>query len=246
MDKGLYVAMSGASATLRAQATVAHNLANADTVGFKAGHVATEAFRIPGAGLPTRVGAVPHAAGGFNASAGPLRTTGGALDVALDENVWLAVQGADGREAYTRAGELRLSPNGVLTTVSGHPVLGENGPLVVPPHENLTIGADGTVSIQPQAQQANTLAMVGRMKLVKVDDPTQLARGEDGLMRAAGALPPAAGDVLVSGALEGSNVDAPAMLVQMIELSRQFEMQVKVLKTGEENSRASTALMRLG
>ncbi|MFN3843167.1 MAG: flagellar basal body rod protein FlgF [Rehaibacterium terrae] len=246
MDKSLYVAMSGASASLRAQATVAHNLANANTVGFKAAHVATEAFRIPGEGLPSRVAAVPAQAG-FDARAGAVMTTGGALDVALHENVWLAVQDRAGGVAYTRAGELRLSPNGMLTTVHGHPVLGENGPITVPPHERLTIGNDGTLSIQPQGQGADTLAVIGRMQLVRAEAPNALARGEDGLMRAAGEpLPPAAGSALTPGALEGSNVDTAGMLVQMIQLSRQFEMQVKLLKAGEDNARASTSLMRMG
>lgn len=246
MDKGLYVAMSGASASLRAQATVAHNLANANTVGFKAAQATTEAFRIPGEGLPSRVAAVP-AHVGFDAGAGAVMTTGGSLDVALHENVWLAVQDRDGGTAYTRAGELRLSANGMLTTVGGHPVLGENGPITVPPHERLTIGNDGTISIQPQGQGADTLVIFGRMQLVSADAPGALRRGEDGLMRAAdGELPRVAGNALTPGALEGSNVDTAGMLVRMIELSRQFEMQVKMLKTGEENARASASLMRLG
>lgn len=244
MDKGLYVAMTGAQATLRAQAAVANNIANKDTVGFKAERVATEAFQIPGMGLPTRVDAI-GARAGYDASMGPIMATGGNLDVALHEGVWLAIQARDGEEAYTRAGELRLSPNGFLQTANGLPVMGQGGPLAIPPHERLHIGGDGTISIQPLGQGPETLATIGRLRLVQVDSPDQLDRGVDGLMRAQAPLAPAAGNALTAGALEGSNVDAAAMLVEMINLSRQFEMQVKVLKTGEETARASASLLRL-
>lgn len=244
MDKGLYVAMTGAQATLRAQAAVANNIANKDTVGFKAERVATETFQVPGIGLPTRIDAV-GARLGYDASMGPIMATGGSLDIALHEGVWLGVQGPEGEEAWTRAGELRVSSNGFLQTASGLPVMGENGPLAIPPHERLHIGGDGTISVQPLGQGPETLATVGRLRLGQVDDPALLQRGVDGLMRATDPLPPAAGNVLTSGALEGSNVDAASMLVEMINLSRQFEMQVKVLKTGEETARASASLLRL-
>lgn len=244
MDKALYTAMTGASATLRAQATVAHNLANVSTTGFKAGFVATEAFKVPGAGLPTRVDAVPRA-DGVNTAPGAVLGTGGALDVALHDGVWLAVQAPDGSEAYTRAGELRVSAEGMLTTASGALVLGDGGPISLPPYEQVQIGGDGTVSIQPLGQGPNTLATVGRLKLVLVDSPAALQRGEDGLMRATGELAPATGTALTSGALEGSNVEATTALVQMIELSRQFELQVKVIKDVEENARSANTLLRM-
>lgn len=244
MDKGLYVAMSGAQATLRAQAAVANNLANKETIGFKAERVNTEAFQIPGAGLPTRVDALT-AAPGYDASAGPLLSTGNDLDIALREGVWLGVTAADGSEAYTRSGELRLTPNGFLTTAAGHPVMGESGPLSIPPHAKLNIGNDGTVSIQPLGQGPETIALVGRLRLAQTDTPDQLLRGQDGLMRAPTALPQATGSTVTTGVLEGSNVDTAGTLVQMIELSRAFEMQVKVLRSGEEMARSSASLMRL-
>ncbi|MFZ5755468.1 MAG: flagellar basal body rod protein FlgF [Pseudomonadota bacterium] len=244
MDKGIYVAMTGAQAVLRAQAAVANNLANKDTAGFKAGRVATDTFEIPGEGLPTRVDAMPTSAG-FDASPGPVRITGNDLDIALRENVWLAVAGADGAEAYTRGGELRISPNGLLTTASGRPVLGDGGPVSVPPHAKLTIGADGTLSMQPLGQGPETLARTGRLRLLEAS-PDALARGDDGLMRAREPLPRAEGSVVTAGALEGSNVDVAGSLVSMIELSRRFEMQVKVMRDSEEMARASASLMRLG
>jgi flagellar basal-body rod protein FlgF len=245
MDKALYTAMTGAAALLRSQAAVSHNLANVSTHGFKAELVHTEPFKVPGTGLPTRID-VREAKVGFNASTGPLQNTGNELDVALHEGVWLAVLDQAGNEAYTRTGELRLGGNGQLTTASGYPVLGANGPIGVPPREKLLIGADGAISIVPEGQTPQTLAEVARLKLVRPDQ-TQLARSPDGLFRLpdAAEAPPAVGVALTSGALEGSNVSAAGALVQMIELQRRFEAQVKLMKTTDENARLSASLMRL-
>ena len=244
MDKALYTVMTGASATLRAQGTVAHNLANASTVGFKAGFVATDTFKVPGTGLPTRIDAVPRA-DGFDAAPGSILNTGGALDVALHDGVWMAVQAPDGSEAYTRAGELRISAEGMLTTASGALVLGDGGPISLPPYEQVQIGGDGTLSIQPLGQGPQTLAIVGRLKLVQVESPAQLSRGEDGLMRANAELPPATGTALTAGALENSNVDRAGGLVRRMGLWRNFERQVKVMKDVEDNARSANSLLRL-
>jgi flagellar basal-body rod protein FlgF len=173
-------------------------------------------------------------------------TTGNELDVALQEGQWLAVQDDQGGEAYTRFGELEVNANGVLMTKSGRPLLGQDGPLTVPPFDKLTIGNDGTVSIVPQGQSAQTLAQVGRIRVVN-DDGATFKRGLDGLMRREDgqAATPSAGDVLMTGVIEGSNVNAAQSLVDMIALSRSFEMQVRSIKTADENARASASLLRL-
>jgi len=250
MDKSLYVAMTGARATLQAQGTVSHNLANVDTAGFKAALANTQAFRIPGAGFPSRIDAM-HVDQGFDARVGAQRITGNALDVSLRDGRWLEVQAPDGGRAYTRAGELSLTPNGQLVSNGGHPVLDQNGnPMAIPPHQSLEIGSDGTISIVPQGEGPQTQAIVGRMRVVEVPRE-RLERGLDGLMRDTGAtagepLPQAVGHSLASGALEGSNVDAAGALVQMIQLQRQFEMQVKVIRHGDENAQSANSLLRLG
>lgn len=245
MDKALYVAMTGASATLKAQASVSHNLANASTVGFQATLSGTVAAPVEGAGHASRV-AASHQTLGVSARAGAVHNTSNPLDVALDPDRWLAVQAPGGGVAYTRAGNLQLTPNGLLTTASGRPVLDQGGaPLAIPPHQSLSIGGDGTISIVPQGQPANTIAEAGRLQ-VAAANTAELVRGEDGLMYAAADAappPPAAGKVLTSGALEGSNVDATSMLVSMIQLSRQFEMQVRILQKGDENARAANTLL---
>lgn len=245
IDKALYVAMTGASASLRAQSTVAHNLANADTTGFQASLSATTAVPVTGEGLSSRVAASQRALG-VSTAPGQLVHTGNDLDVALHQDRWLAVQASDGSTAYTRAGDLKLSPNGLLTTSGGQPVLDAGGaPLSVPPYQTITIAGDGTISIVPQGQPPSTITEAGRIQVVAARTG-ELVRGEDGLMRAApGAEPPpqAAGTALVPGAIETSNVEATTMLVSMIQLSRQFEMQVRVLQAGDENARTSNSLL---
>ena len=245
IDKALYVAMTGASATLRAQGSVAHNLANADTVGFQATLSGTVATPVAGPGLATRVAAA-HRTLGVSAAPGAIMSTGNPTDVALHEGRWLAVQAPDGGTGYTRAGDLRISANGLLTTASGHPVLDQGGaPVAIPPHETLTIGNDGTISIVPLGQPPSTITEAGRLQVVAADT-AQLQRGDDGLMHAAAGAappPPAAGAVLTAGAIEGSNVDSTAMLVSMIQLARQFEMQVRVLQSGDENAQAANSLL---
>ena len=243
MDKALYTAMTGARATLRAQAAVSHNLANIDTTGFKAEMVATQPFQVPGVGLASRIDAT-QSKNLMDESGGAPQLTGNPLDVAFDNGVWLGVQGVGGEEVYTRAGNLQLSPNGQLLTARGEPVLGENGPISIPPHAAIEIGGDGTVSIQPLGQGPETQAIIGKLKLGQAA-PGVLTRGEEGRMRAPTPLPPATGNVVKNGMVEGSNVEGSTALVQMIELSRQFELQVKVLKTAEENGRASASLLRM-
>jgi len=248
MDKSLYVAMTGAQASLQAQGTVSHNLANIDTAGFKAALSNTEAFKIKGAGFPSRVDAI-MADQGFDARLGSMQITGNTLDIALHADRWLAVQAQNGDVGYTRAGELALNPNGQLQTSSGHWVLDENqNPISIPPHQSLEIGSDGTISIVPQGEGPQTQAIIGKLGIVEAPRE-RLTRGLDGLMRNsepdATPFPPAAGTSLTAGALEGSNVDAANALVQMIQLQRQYEMQVKVIKHGDENTQSANTLLRL-
>ncbi|WP_313341859.1 flagellar basal body rod protein FlgF [Stenotrophomonas sp.] len=249
MDKALYVAMTGARASLQAQGTLSHNLANTDTPGFKEALANTEAFPIKGTGYASRVDAL-HVDAGFNRRMGAQHITGNALDLSLQAGNWLAVQApTGGGEAYTRGASLSITPNGQLVTAGGHPVLDENGaPIAVPPHQAMDIGNDGTISIIPQGEGPQTMAVIGRIRVVQAED-ARLERGLDGLMRNTDPQQPfvqAQGKSLESGQLEGSNVDAAGALVQMIQLQRQYEMQVKVIKHGDENARSANSLLRLG
>jgi flagellar basal-body rod protein FlgF len=147
------------------------------------------------------------------------------------------VQGPDGREAYTRAGDLQLSANGLLQTRTGLNVLGDGGPITVPPNNDVSIGYDGTVSVVPTDNVPNTVNLVGRIKLVNPPDK-DLVRGDDGLFRTNTGRPaPADGSVrLATGALEGSNVSMVDALVDMISQARHYETQLKLLQTAEANA----------
>ena len=244
MDRLVYVAMTGAKQILQAQAVNNANLANASTVGFRADLSAFQTQQVTGAGLPSRAYAT-DASLGWDPSSGSLQTTGRALDVAIRGPGWLAVQASDGTEAYTRGGDLHLDANGMLTTALGNPVLGDTGPITVPPQSAIAIGDDGSVSIVPQGQPAASISTVGRIKLVNPPE-AQLTRGADGLFRSTGdAQVVADANVrLAPGTLESSNVNIAESMANMIELARNYEVQVKAMKTAEDTGAESTKLLQ--
>jgi flagellar basal-body rod protein FlgF len=239
MDRMIYLSMTGAKATLQRQDVLANNLANVSTNGFRAELAAFRAVPVQGSGASTRVFALETTTGHSDAP-GAVAATGRNLDVAMRGNAWLAVQSLDGTEAYTRAGALDVSADGtVVTRGSGLAVLGDGGPISVPPNTELSIAADGTVSGKGTNGRATP---VGKLKLVTPEAP--LARGGDGLFRAAdGELPADASARLQEGALEGSNVGAVETMVAMIAAARQFEQQMKALKTAEDDERAAARLL---
>ncbi len=241
MDRLIYLSMSGAKAAMQRQDVLSHNLANANTPGFRAELAAFRAVPVAGSGASTRVYAL-ESTPGYRDAPGTVTATGRKLDVAMQGNAWLAVQGLDGTEAYTRAGALDLAADGTLVTRAGLPVLGDGGPIQVPPGSEVSIGSDGTVA----AMGANGRATpVGRLKLVTPEAP--LVRGTDGLFRAAdGDLPADPAARLQDGALEGSNVSAVETMVAMIGAARQFEMQMKMLQTAEQNEKSASQLLSAG
>jgi len=244
MDRFLYVAMTGAKETLRAQTANSHNLANASTTGFRADMSAFQSRAVAGSGYASRVYAT-NGSTGWDSSAGAQISTGRDLDIAIQGDGFIAVQARDGREAYTRAGDLRVDPNGQLLNGSGLPVMGDGGPISVPPNTSLTIAPDGTISIVPLGQGPETTANIGRIKLVNAP-AGELDRGEDGLFRMRDGTDLAAdANVRVSsGVIESSNVNAADAMVNMIELARNFELQVKAIRTAEDNAASSAQLLR--
>jgi flagellar basal-body rod protein FlgF len=244
MDRLVYVAMSGAKETLRAQAANNHNLANANTNGFKADLSAFQTQNVVGAGLPSRAYATNDSSG-WDASSGSLDATGRDLDVAVQGPGWIAVQASDGTEAYTRAGDLRIDPQGNLLTATGNNVLSDNGPITVPAYTSISIGMDGSVSVVPQGQTAATISTVARIKLVK-PAADQLQRGSDGLFRSTTGqqMDGDASVHLKSGTLESSNVNIAETMANMIELARNYEVQVKAMKTAEDMASSSTKLLQ--
>jgi flagellar basal-body rod protein FlgF len=245
MDRLLYVSMNGASKVMDAQAANANNIANISTPGYKAIEHNAMTQRVEGDGLPTRHNSFTDASG-VNFAPGTLMATGRDLDVAIQGSGWLVVQGVDGDEALTRRGDLQLDSTGLLTTGDGHPVMGDGGPIAVPPNAKVTIGVDGTISVVPMGQGPEVQAEVARIRLVDASE-VALRRGEDGLFRTAdGVMPPDSANVrLITGHLEGSNVNTAEAMVQMIELSRQFELQVRMMRTAEENDSKAAELLRM-
>ncbi|WP_273152112.1 flagellar basal-body rod protein FlgF [Methylophaga thiooxydans] len=246
MDRSLYIAMNAAQQTMLAQATNANNLANINTTGFRADFEQFRSMPVFGEGLPSRVYSMTERPG-TDYQQGTVQSTGRELDISVQGEGFIAVQGKDGREGYTRAGDLQLTQTGQLVTGTGLAVLGDGGPIAIPPAEKIEIGSDGTISIRPIGAESNALAVLDRIKLVK-PELQDVFKDVDGLMRMQdGSDAPLDAIVQVSsGTLEGSNVSAVSALVKMIELQRQYEMQVQMMKTTQENSAESARLMRIG
>lgn len=246
MDRMIFLAMSAARQTMNGQAQAANNLANANTTGFKADFDAYRSMPLFGEGHPTRVFALAERPG-VDFSTGTIEMTGNDLDVALNGEGFIAVQAPDGSEAYTRAGEFKIDAAGQLMTMDGLPVLGNGGPIALPPSQAVVIGTDGTISTRPVGQEANTLAQIDRLRLVKPLDLGQVVKGADGLFRQKDGTPmPIDATVTVTqGALERSNVNPVGEMITMIENARQYEMAVKAMDTAQTLDAEGARVLRL-
>lgn len=244
MDRMIYIGMAGAKQAMEQQASVASNMANVSTPGFRSQINAFRAVPVVGEEVGTRA-MVVAATPGADMRSGPLMATGRELDVAVRGNGWLTVQMPDGSEAYTRVGNLQVGSEGQLTTMEGRPLLSDAGPMVVPPGSSLVVAADGVITALGAGDPAVGAAEVGRLKLVN-PAPADLVRGNDGLFRIqAGMEAPAADPAvrLISGTLEGSNVNAVEVMVDMIANARRFEMQMKTVQTAESNDQQANKLL---
>ena len=245
MDRLIYTAMTGAKHAFLQQAGVAQNLANASTTGYRAMEHKFRAVPIQGEGAPTRAFVV-DASVADTFDQGPMMATGRPLDVAVQGAGWLVVETADGSEAYTRAGNLQINVNGQLQTASGLNVLGDGGPIAIPPDNSITISPDGTVSAVPLFGAPNNVNVVGRIKLVNPPE-SELVRGDDGLFRTKGGVPANVDEnvKLATETLEGSNVNPVDSMVAMISLARQFEMQIKMLQTADANASKASQILSM-
>ncbi|MBK7425053.1 MAG: flagellar basal-body rod protein FlgF [Propionivibrio sp.] len=245
MDRLIYTAMTGAKQAFVQQAGVANNLANSSTVGFRAMEHKFRAVPIQGEGAPTRAFVVDASVANVF-DQGPLMATGRPLDVAVQGSGWIAVETPDGREAYTRAGNLQVNTNGQLQTAAGLNVQGEGGPIAIPPDNSITIATDGTISTVPLFGAPNNVSVVGRIKLVNPPE-NELVRGDDGLFRTrSGASIDLDENVKVAPeTLEGSNVNPVDALVSLISLARQFEMQIKMLQTADTNANKASQILSM-
>ncbi|WP_318388078.1 flagellar basal body rod protein FlgF [Enterobacter sp.] len=250
MDHAIYTAMGAASQTLNQQSVTASNLANASTPGFRAQLNALRAVPVQGPSLPTRT-LVTASTPGADMTQGQMDYTSRPLDVALQQDGWLAVQTPDGTEGYTRNGNIQVNPAGQLT-IQGNPVMGDGGPIAVPEGSEITIAADGTVSALTPGDPPNTVSPIGKLKLVKASG-SEVVRGDDGMFRPSPAAQAARGATLqadpsirvMSGVLEGSNVKPVEAMTDMIASARRFEMQMKVISSVDENEQRANSLLSM-
>lgn len=241
MDKLIYTAVSGANRSLMQQQIHANNLANVNTQGFRADLERATATPVAGSGYNSRVAVFSQMAG-VDMTTGSLQETGRDLDVAIKDSGLIAVL-SGGREVYTRNGQMSVGPDGDLT-INGLPVLGDGGPIVLPPYSSLSVAADGTIAIIPQEGGIKVPAEIERIKLV--DIPTnQLTKNNRGLLvNRRGAAPRDENVQLVSKHLESSNISAISEMTASIALSRQFEAQIKMMKVAEDLAQTGNRMIR--
>lgn len=245
MDRLVYTAMSGLRSQMAAQSTIANNIANASTIGFRAERVSFDRLVLQGSGLETRQLAAEEVQD-FDRRAGTIVQTARPLDVAVTSASWIAVQAADGSEAYTRRGDLSVAASGVLETGDGFPVMGSGGPITVPPHQAIAIADDGTVSIVPAGGDPTQPQVIDKIKLASPEG-SQTTKGLDNLLhvKGGGVLPEDLDARLQAGALEQSNVNLTQALVDMIENQRSYEVQASLLKEAKTMDESAASLMRL-
>lgn len=246
MDRLVYTALSGLKGQMDAQATIANNIANASTIGFRADRVNFERLMIKGDGHNSRLPSAETVVD-MDRRAGTVVQTGRDLDVAITGDNWLGVQAADGSEAYTRRGDLRIAPSGVLETGDGFPVMGSGGPITVPPYDKIMVADDGTISIVPPgADPAAPPQVIDQLKLVS-DQGSKTVKGLDNLLhvRGGGVLPADMEARVQTGSLEQSNVNLTQSLVDMIENQRSYEVQANLLREAKNMDESSASLMRV-
>lgn len=240
MDALIYTVMSGADRTLRAQQVHANNMANLETAGFRADMEMSLSQNVAGYGYDARH---PTALQGnaVDQRVGVLAATGRDLDVAIKGQGYFAVA-YNGGEAYTRAGNFEVDSEGALS-VNGRPVLGDGGPIVLPPFDAVQIGLDGTISIRPQGE--SQMQQIDKLKLVK-PAPADVSKNPVGLIVSRNGSPFAADDgvAVQGGHLERSNVSAVDEMVSTMALNRDFEVQMRLYKAADEMADAGNRLIR--
>jgi flagellar basal-body rod protein FlgF len=245
VDRLIYSSLAAMRGAMARQATIANNLANVNTAGFRGEFTSAEAEWLKGSGLNGRA-TVSEDVTGADMRAGAVQSTGRDLDIALNGDALLTVQAPDGSQGYTRRGDLQLSDSGLLTTGDGLPVLGASGPITLPPADSISIGKDGQIWIVPQGGDPKAPQAVDRLNLVSPGG-SAIKKGLDGLFHVEGdgTLPADPDATLTGKSLEGSNVNASATLVDMIDASRAWEAQIKMLTTAQDLDKSSASLMSI-
>ena len=245
MDRLVYTALSGLRSNMQAQASIANNIANASTIGYRSDRVTFDRMLLSGSPLDTRALSAEETTDADRTS-GTMIQTGRPLDVAVKGDSWIAVQATDGTEAYTRRGDLNVAVSGVLETGDGFPVMGSGGPITVPPHQSISIAADGTVSIVPPGGDPNAPQVIDRIKLSSPKGSNTVKGLDNNLhVKDGGILPQDLDATVQSGTIEQSNVNLTQALIDMIENQRSYEVQANLLKEAKSMDEQTASLMRL-
>ncbi|MFT5655125.1 MAG: flagellar basal-body rod protein FlgF [Arenicella sp.] len=252
MDKLAFTALASIKNQANMRAQVTNNLANVSTVGFKdTFSLAEQANQIIGEGLNTRV--LPGMAKQevINLSPGALNMTGNVMDVALNDKTVLGIQAGNGEVGFTRRGDLRVSATGLIENAAGQLILGENGPISVPQGLLVSIGQDGTV-VGKSTTKLGTIPMTLGQLMLRDASEMPLTRRADGLFQPlvdefqgkdfpTGPHPVS----LVSGAIEGSNVNPVEAMVKMMDISRSYESKIKTIAEIKSIDESGASMMRL-
>ena len=245
MDRLIYTSLTAMRGSMSRQTAIANNLANAQTPGFRADIANAQSLWLDGSGLDARAMASEEVLGA-DMRAGTVTQTGRDLDIAMQGDALLVVQATNGEEAYTRRGDLQISPSGLLTTGDGHPVQGGQGPVTIPPADAISIDQEGRVWVVPQGGDPENPQEVDRLRLA-TPVGSEIAKGLDGLFRVKGGgiLPDDPEARLLTRSIEGSNVTATSALVEMIEASRSWDTQLKMISDVRDMDSATANLMQL-
>ncbi len=245
MDRLIYTSLTAMRGSMARQTATANNLANAQTPGFRAEISEAQSLWLRGDGANTRAFASENVITA-DMRTGTITHSGRDLDIALAGDAMLTVQAPNGEESYTRRGDLQISANGLLTTGDGHPVQGSAGPITLPPYDSVAIDAEGRIHIVPAGGDAAQPQEIDRLRLV-TPTGSDIVKGLDGLFRVkdGGILPDDPDARVINRSIEGSNVNATTALVEMIEASRSWDTQLKLIGDARDLDAASTDLMQL-
>lgn len=245
MDRLIYTSLTAMRGSMARQTAIANNLANANTPGFRADLAEAQSLWLDGQRLDTRAFASEEVLAA-DMTEGTVTSTGRDLDIAMSGDTMLSVQAEDGEIGYTRRGDLVLSASGLLTTGDGRPVQGSQGPITLPPTDSVSIDEQGRVWIVPRGGDASQPQEIDRLQLVGPAG-SDVVKGTDGLLRVRGrgVLPDDPDARVTTRAFESSNVSATEALVEMIEASRSWDTQLKLLGNARDMDAATADLMSL-
>ena len=252
MDRLIFTSNATIKEMATARQVLVNDLANLSTVGFKSSYdVALKSVKVEGAGFDSRFQAQAVSRDSIRMTPGSIMATGRPMDIALADKAVLAVQASNGEMAFTRRGDLKINPQGQLENGSGHLVLGGGGPITIPPGMMVSINPDGTIYARDPAQTgAEPSVLIDQLRLRDSTD-VPLGRRMDGLFQVEGKDPGtdiAVGTTslkLIPQALEGSNVNAIEAMTRLIDQSRSFETQIRIIKETKGLDESGASMMKV-